>query len=1039
MFPEEDRNDFDRAKDALKSRFKSVEIEELRGMEFHHKMQSTESIEELGLELQTLASKAFPSTPAKDFDRLLKGRFFQALHVRWQRKLGAPKPAESFQELYNRARIVEQHERQYAASAAARGEGTRRPDHQRDNRRSRQPGEGTGQRSKTASTPLEETRDESTKQTTPRERICYSCKQPGHISRNCPQQSRKPEATGRSQATTPPMRTSASSGQSHGVAPPPARSPGSTTTSRNAAVQSRSANSVAPEDLSEQQLEELLRKRRLHGEQSTLTGVAESANNAVSASGKSPSTAVGPTLCLPVCVGGVEVEALVDTGSQSTIISRAMLHDIARYSKSHGQPLPVLEEPRTRLYGKDGAGGGRELVITAQMKANIEADSECACVTVFVQPDSEQKCLLGMNVLPDLGLKITRANGEPLIVKEEPNPVVARVRLVQSCTVPSLKGQFLKVQADGTLPGSCKSQVLFEPQVDVLGPCGISSNEAIVSVCEDNCMYVPVRNCDGASVCLEKGMDIGVIRVVGELGPEMSFCGGFDVSVCEEGASEDVVVCEEGVSEDVVVCEEGVSEDVVVCEEGVSEDVVVCEEGVSEDVVVCEEGVSEDVGISGDSAGGSTDGTEPVTGVCANVSSTSERTQALIEALGLPLDQLSENEAKQLHDLVHEYSDIFALDDSELGCTGIVHHVIDTGDHPPVKQQPYRTPAVHREKITKMIADMEKYGIISPSVSPWASPIVLVPKKNGQLRFCVDYRQLNAVTKKDVYPLPRIDDILDHLGKAKYFTSLDLASGYWQVLLDEGSRQKSAFTTHRGLYEFIRMPFGLCNAPATFQRLMQVVLSGLEWDSCFVYLDDILIASETFDEHIRHLREVFERLRKASLKLKPNKCLILQPEVRYLGYIVSAAGIRPDPAKIEKVKFYPIPTDATKVRQFLGLASYYRRFIPDFAKIAHPLHALTKKHAEYRWSPECDRAFNQLKVCLMTAPVLSYPVFGSDQEFILETDASGVGLGAVLAQEHDGSVHPIAYASRSLDPHEKNYGITELEGSEVFSALYTGT
>ncbi len=182
---------------------------------------------------------------------------------------------------------------------------------------------------------------------------------------------------------------------------------------------------------------------------------------------------------------------------------------------------------------------------------------------------------------------------------------------------------------------------------------------------------------------------------------------------------------------------------------------------------------------------------------------------------------------------------------------------------------------MHRDKVATMITEMRERGIIRPSNSPWASPVVLVPKKDGQLRFCVDYRWLNSVTRKDVYPLPRIDDILDTLGKAKYFTSLDLASGYWQVELDESSHPKSAFATHRGLYEFVRMSLGLCNAPATFQRLTQVVLAGLEWDSCFVYLDDTLIVSSTFEEHVKHLREVFDRLRRAHLRLKPKKCLIL--------------------------------------------------------------------------------------------------------------------------------------------------------------------
>lgn len=440
-------------------------------------------------------------------------------------------------------------------------------------------------------------------------------------------------------------------------------------------------------------------------------------------------------------------------------------------------------------------------------------------------------------------------------------------------------------------------------------------------------------------------------------------------------------------------------------------------------VELLQAGHANDVGVK--------DQVEPLGSTCAQViggSVASQRNQQLLEALHLNQGDLSEQQFLELQSALLEACDVFAMDSSELGHTSLVQHSIDTGDHPPIKQHPYRTPMIRREQMAKMIDDMQKQGIIQPSSSPWASPVVLVPKKDGTTRFCVDYRRLNAVSRKDVYPLPRIEDILSTLGEAKYFTTLDLASGYWQIELEQSSRPKTAFATHQGLFEFTRMPFGLCNAPATFQWLMQVILAGLEWKCCFVYLDDILVASRTFEEHLSHLQEVFRRLREAGLRLKPKKCAILREEVAYLGHTISQEGIKPDPAKVHKVRTFPVPTDVTTLRQFLGLASYYRKFIQGFAEVASPLHELTKKGSSFCWTSACEEAFQTLKDLLCDAPVLAYPRFGTGATFVLETDASIRGLGAVLAQpQPDGTIHPIAYASRSLQPAEKNYGISELE------------
>ena len=293
------------------------------------------------------------------------------------------------------------------------------------------------------------------------------------------------------------------------------------------------------------------------------------------------------------------------------------------------------------------------------------------------------------------------------------------------------------------------------------------------------------------------------------------------------------------------------------------------------------------------------------------------RQQRLRAVLNLPVDGLTQTQKEQLAQFLLKSDDVFSLDDSDLGCTSLVCHSVDKGDHPPIKQPPRRIPFAQREIVSKMIEDMQQKGVVQPSTSAWASPIVLVPKKDNTYRFYVDYRKVNAATKRDVYPLPRIDDILDTLGKSKYFTTLDLCSGFWQIEMDPATRDKSAFSTHCGLHEFVRMPFGMCNAPATFQRLMQVVLAGIEWQYCFV---DILVCSATFEEHLEHLQSVFDSLRKASLTLKPKKCFFAQPEVKYLGHVVSCKGVTPDPDKICIVRDFPVPTDVSKVRQFLGLA-----------------------------------------------------------------------------------------------------------------------
>ena len=401
--------------------------------------------------------------------------------------------------------------------------------------------------------------------------------------------------------------------------------------------------------------------------------------------------------------------------------------------------------------------------------------------------------------------------------------------------------------------------------------------------------------------------------------------------------------------------------------------------------------------------------------------------EELATMFNLETSKMSQQETKKLLGLLDEFQDVYSRGPDDLGRTSKVYHQIPTGSAKPIKQGPRRLPYHQREEVEKNLDAMIKNGVVTPSTSPWSSPIVLVKKKDGTTRFCVDYRKLNDVTRKDAYPLPRIDATLDALGGAGYFSTMDLASGYWQVEVDPSDREKTAFATFKGLFEFRVMPFGLTGAPNTFQRLMDSALSGLQFETCLVYLDDIVVFSKTFDEHIARLRQVLSRLRESGLKVKPSKCHLLRERVPFLGHIISREGVATDPAKVQAVTSWPAPTTKSDVRSFLGLASYYRRFIKNFAEIAAPLYKLSTsgKESAFAWSLECERAFRGLKGRLVEAPVLAYPRF--DLEFVLDTDASDFGIGAVLSQVQDGQEKVIAYASRALSKAERNYSVTKKE------------
>jgi len=380
---------------------------------------------------------------------------------------------------------------------------------------------------------------------------------------------------------------------------------------------------------------------------------------------------------------------------------------------------------------------------------------------------------------------------------------------------------------------------------------------------------------------------------------------------------------------------------------------------------------------------------------------------------------------EEVLDLLINYQDVFSRGEFDIGRTPWVKHSIDTQGAQPIRQPLRRSSPTQRAEVERQVSELLDRGLIEPSDSPWASPVVLVSKKDGSKRLCLDYRKLNEVSVKCAYPLPRIDDSLDALGEAKYFSTLDLASGYWQVEMDSDARDKSAFVTTSGLYAWNVLPFGLCNAPSTFERLMDGVLAGLRWETLLVYLDDVIVFGRSIPESIERLATVFGRFRNAGLKVKPSKCALLQKEVEYLGHIVSEKGIHTSPDKIAAVRDWPTPVTQTQVRSFLGLASYYRRFIRGFAEIAAPLHRLTEKSAKFQWTEDCDKAFDTLRQALISAPILAYP--RAEGQYVLDTDASNFAIGCVLSQVQDGEEKVISYGSRSLQKPERNYCVTRKE------------
>ena len=686
---------------------------------------------------------------------------------------------------------------------------------------------------------------------------------------------------------------------------------------------------------------------------------------------------MGGSLVWKIQLDGVEVEALVDTGSQVTTVAESWFQRNLAGSRSLG---PVHRFKLTAANGTDIPTTGYLLAKVAIGEESV-AEVPILIVKDAVSPNGQPPCLLGMNVLQGL-------HNFPEMLKTTLPGKAQRVLvrgMKEGVLIPANSIKNVSVTAGGR---KTSMDVLVDP-VEAVPARGLTLMPVFTSI---RCgrLTVPILNSSDEDIILPPRSLLGV---------------GMPAAVDEE----EVIVRQISAEARKVETTDG---------------------GGSTSVSnpLHRERPSHTTAKPGENTTGPT--------------ATPESVDADIKSLNLSED-LEPGEAAQLRELLRQHHSTFAWKDSDLGFTERVKHEIHLMDDVPIAQPYRRIPPAVLGEVKAHISDLLSRGIITPSSSPYASPIVVVRKKSGELRLCVDYRKVNSITRKDSFPLPRIDESLDALGGSKFFSTLDLASGYYQVAMEERDKPKTAFICPFGLYQFERMPFGLTNAPATFQRLMNSVMSEFIFSILLVYLDDLLVFSSTFEKHLTALRMVLERLRAVGVRLNPEKCEFAKERVNFLGHVVSASGISTDPSKVSAVMDWPTPKTVKEVRSFLGLASYYRRFVAEFSRIARPLHALYPKvHELYPkdrhvgetkplgalWTPECQEAFLRLKMALTTAPVLGHPDFR--EPFTLEVDASREGLGAVLSQQQDGRKKVIAYASRTLRMTEremKNYSSLKLE------------
>jgi hypothetical protein len=380
--------------------------------------------------------------------------------------------------------------------------------------------------------------------------------------------------------------------------------------------------------------------------------------------------------------------------------------------------------------------------------------------------------------------------------------------------------------------------------------------------------------------------------------------------------------------------------------------------------------------------------------------------------------EMTHVQIEQMRTILWKYSNCLSTNEFDLGFTDLVEHTIDTGNSPPIRQTLRRQPLAYQDQIDDHVQRMLQAGVIVPSSSPWCSNVCLVKKKDGKLRFAIDYRHINSISTIPAYPMPRVDSCIDSLGNSAWFSTMDLRSAFWQVKQSEKDAPKTAFITRTGCYQFTRLSFGLSGSPGLFQRLADLIFSGLTWDALLVFLDDIIIFGRTVEEHLHRIEQVFQRLSQANLKITPTKCHFFQKEVNFLGFHISQRGVQSDAGKTAAIANWPRPANVKQLRSFCATINYYRRHVHQFSIIAAPLYELLKKRTRFVWTADHERVFSTLKMRLTTSPILT--IFDPTRPTVVDCDASGSGLGAILSQIVDGQERVVAYASRTLNDCEKS-------------------